>query len=121
MASAWDTYNNNVKNATPSWMNTAGGIGKGAAGGAGLGTAIFPGIGTVVGGVLGAIGGGLNAVWQNKQAQRQNDFMSQQFEQQKKKEEEDIKDRRRQMNINTLALMRSNIRESIYGTLTGRW
>lgn len=118
--STWDTYNANVKAATPDWMKTTGNVIGGATRGATIGS-FLPVIGTAVGGVLGAVGSGLNALFQNKEAKRQNARMAEVFEYQKEQDRLNRQERQRQTNIGTMALMRENVREALYGRLSGRF
>jgi hypothetical protein len=117
---AFDTYNTNVKSYTPDWLNNAGSTAKGGVRGAMAGMPFGP-IGMAAGGILGAVGSGLNALWQNKEAKRQNDFMAQQFNWQKQQAEKDRQERKRGTNINTIAMLRSNLRDAMYGNMTGRF
>lgn len=124
--SAWTDYNESVKSYTPDWMNTlnqtnsVGSTVKGAAKGALSGIPFGP-IGMAAGTVIGAIGSGLSAIWQNKQARRQNQLMAEAFEYQKEQDELNRKERERERNINTIMMLRSNLRDAMYGHLTGRW
>jgi hypothetical protein len=124
--SVWEEYNNNVKAATPDWFSNygaaenVGNVAKGAGKGFLSGIPFGP-IGAAAGTILGAVGSGLNAIWQNKQARRQNQLMAEAFEYQKEQDALSRRERERERNINVIAMMQKDIREAMYGHVTGRW